>query len=220
MDSLVLLGSVAPTLIHHAAEEGFDLIAMSTHGRSGLSKFFYGSVAEELLRASPVPLLLVRPDFEPTRFRRILVPLDGSKRAESILSLATGFAKASGGELLIVTVLPAPQPERVTWHKVQESRGKVEAAGVPAKIVVRYGDPLKEILRVGQMREVDLIALSTHGRTGMERFRFGSVAEEILKKSKIPLLVQRTVGVLPRYQGGVRSKYKALRRLAEKVEKL
>lgn len=214
----VVTGDPVREIIGHALEGKFDFIAMTTHGRSGLSRLVFGSTAEELLRASPVPLFLVRPDVDPVRFRTILVPLDGSHRAETILPLACDFASSSGGKLLLVTVLPAKYPTPVTLSHVKGIRESVEDHGIEAQIVVRHGGPVKEILAVSEARKADLIAISTHGRSGLDRLRFGSVAESILRTLRLPLLVLRTAGMLPRYRALLsKGRYRARKELVERL---
>jgi nucleotide-binding universal stress UspA family protein len=119
----LLEGDVAATLCAHAADTGADLVVMATHGRGPLGRFWLGSVADEVLRRLPVPLLLVRPGEEPPdlaaepALRRVLVPLDGDPLAEQVLEPAAALAQLVGAEITLLRVVrpagpvPADLPE-------------------------------------------------------------------------------------------------------------
>ncbi len=187
----LVLGEVGPRIIQAAVKGKFDLIAMTTHGRSGLSKMLYGSVADDLLASSPVPLLLARPDAPVGEYKTILVPLDGSKRSEMILPLVIELGKASAGSLVFL----AAGVKRATQH-LQDACGRAVDAGVAAEAVSLDAKPAEAILATAANRKADLIAISTHGRSGKDRKTFGSVTEKILKQAKLPLLVKRTAGAI------------------------
>ncbi len=186
-----------------------SLIAMSTHGRTGLKRLTRGSVAERVLRASPFPLLLWNP-FRPSgigrggsaRFRKILVPLDGSKASARILPLVKAFARLNAARvtlLHVVTLTPTVgeyagivlTPSTQDIKKVLEPSRRL-LRGVTASIRVELGFPSESILAAAQREEADLIAMTTHGRSGISRWAFGSVAENVLRHSPLPLLIQRS----------------------------
>jgi nucleotide-binding universal stress UspA family protein len=216
-------GYPADVILETARTEGATLIAMSTHGRSGLARWFMGSTAEKVARASHVPLLLVRSfrrtaegDLEPMAagelpFRRILVPVDGSPTSMSILGPATKFAQLYGSEVLVLHVetpyippspilpgmevalpqnLPPPTPsdqDEVTAKAAE----RFTQAGMAAVRLTTAGEPASEILDLSVNRGMDLIALGTHGRSGLERWALGSVAERVLRSTEVPLLLVR-----------------------------
>jgi nucleotide-binding universal stress UspA family protein len=216
--SAVLLdGPVPATLAARARAAGAWLIALTTHGRGGLERIWLGSVADELARVSPVPLLLVRP--EPTaagaRFGRILVPLDGSKGGESILEPAARLARVAGDAELILFEVVQPV-EAAVWLPGRELsalvpaddllRSQQEAARVYLEETVRplvaaglrartrvevAGSVAAAILEVATEESADLVALATHGRSGLARLALGSVADKVVRASRTPVLVFR-----------------------------
>ncbi|NUN48135.1 MAG: universal stress protein [Candidatus Brocadiae bacterium] len=202
--SIVRVGGEAHTILEVARETGATLIAMATHGRTGLSRFVFGSVAEKVIRASEVPVLIMRsfdaavPGAARTRasevpFRRILLPVDGSEAALGAVPQLAAFAKACGAEVRVLGVVPAvgskPGDGEPLVHKATQI---LATAGVPVDPVVRLGDPASEILDASGRHEVDLIAMSTHGRSGVSRWVLGSVTEKVLRGSTVPMLLFRT----------------------------
>src|SRR5579863_6049559 len=108
VDTHVLSGKPAPTLVDMAVRGGFHLIVMCSRGKTGLKRLFLGSVAEDVLRRSPIPVLVVHPlapGAGKLRFKRIVVPLDGSNRSGSILPHVAPLAKATGARVLFTTVI-------------------------------------------------------------------------------------------------------------------
>lgn len=191
------------------------LTAMSTHGRTGPARWIIGSVAERVLRHSEQPMLLLNPTeqlqadaaTEPgvELFRKILVPLDGSSRSWQILPLAQWFASQFGARILLLhcpltemydDVLSSKAPTtgaQVAEDLLEPYRRDLEEAGV--EVETRVGDlhPSVEILRIVEQENVDLIAMTTHGRTGLARWAFGSVAEKVVHNSPVPVLLRRSV---------------------------
>jgi nucleotide-binding universal stress UspA family protein len=209
---------VAAALAAHAARLGAELIVMTTHGRGGFDRAWLGSVADDLVRRSAVPVLLIRPDVAgpPPRtgdgFAHALVPLDGSPLAEEILDRALGVG-AREYTLLRVVPIPATRlpADETYWTPVEEARmaegksaarryldsvaARVEAAGMPVNIaVVLDPDPARAIMRFATGSGVDLIAISTHARGGVARMLLGSVADKIVRGSTIPTLLARPRG--------------------------
>lgn len=200
-----VLGDPADVVLSRA--EGQSLVAMSTHGRTGPSRWIRGSVAERVLRACPAPLLLCNPAREgqapSERFARILVALDGSERSRSILPQVEALARLYGSRILLVRVVEVPVGEPALgltagpglkeiegWlgHEAQ----RLEQAGIPAEVHVPSGDPASELLGVVERQRPDLVALTTHGFSGLSRWLFGSVAENVLRHCPVPLFVKRT----------------------------
>lgn len=205
-------------LARYAAAIAADLVVMPTHGRGGLSRFWLGSVADALVRLSPAPLLLIRaPDGasasgRPPRIQRILVPLDGSARSAAIVAHAHRLGRLLGAELLLVrVVVPAAlgpaapfttptdfDPER-TRRDAAEARGYLEALaqrlagdGVVVQTRVVVADLVAPaILAECERGGSDLIAMSTAGRSGLRRLLIGSVADKVLRRAEVPLLLYR-----------------------------
>ena len=202
----LLHGSPAEELVKHAAEGGYDLIVMCTRGKTGLKRLILGSVAEEVLRISPKPVLVVHPSEKgaPTpAVRRIAVPLDGSHRSASILPAVADLATAMEAKVSFVTVVSPTRkddlPVEVVSENIFREQKTLQKRGLEVDIAILYGDPVTETLGYAERNHADLVAISTHGRSGLDRIRFGSVAEKILRKSTLPLLVIRTAAIPKQY---------------------
>jgi nucleotide-binding universal stress UspA family protein len=210
---VVVARDEAERIVDTARAQGYDLIALATHGRTGLDRWVRGSVAEKVLRAATVPVYVVNPrglvvaDDGVGAWRRILVPLDGSDRAASVLGLAGRFALAGGAEAELVLV-HVDEPDVPGVHPVGEVatrqaqaraeavlasyRERLERSGLRVRVAGRFGrDPAHELLSAAREHGADLIAMASHGRTGLRRWRFGSVAERVLREATTPLLVVR-----------------------------
>ncbi len=203
VDTAVLAGSPAAEIVHHAAGGGYDLIVMSSRGKSGLRRLVLGSVAEEALRLAALPVLVAHPvqrGAPAPRIRKIVVPLDGSHRSASILPFAGELARAQGSKIGFVTVVSPTKkedlPVEVAAKNLFREQKDLQEKGLEVELAVLYGDPATEILTFARNNQADLIALSTHGRTGLDRIRYGSVAEAILRRSRLPLLVLRTAAIV------------------------
>ncbi len=209
----------APTaILDAAAQDGADLIVMSTHGRSGLGRWVYGSVADRVLRAATIPMLLVPAactgSWPADRPLRILVPLDGSPLAEAALGPAAELARTLGAELLLLQVLEYPLPAVADggtymppWDQdadLAAARQYLEAIAdglratgqrVAVLAVAAPPSPVAQavttIAAVIQDEHVDAIAMGTHGRGGLARLVMGSVATGVLQHATVPVLVVR-----------------------------
>lgn len=175
-------GDTAFEIIRHAREGGFDLIALRTHCRAGASRLAFGSVAAEVLEHSTVSLFVTGPTYRPAeqlQIRRILVPLDGSAFSAEILKDVKPLAKIFGASVQV-------------FHCGQfEASVRSWANLVDARVEIAAGDPIKEILR--RSENVDLIAMATHGRSGLSRLILGSVAEAVVRASSVPVLLRRPI---------------------------
>jgi nucleotide-binding universal stress UspA family protein len=204
--SRVVTGDPAAKILEVAQELSVSLIAMSTHGRSGLSRAVRGSVAERVLRHASRPLLLVTPRVKPEgelAIRRILVPLDGSERSAEVLPIATSLAKLYGAELILfysieLAVMLDPIVSATPLITEAEATGLLEihrrrVTGVPTRTRVAMGPAAQMILEVASQEHVDLIAMTTHGRSGISRWFYGSTAEQVTRHTSIPLLIKRSV---------------------------
>jgi nucleotide-binding universal stress UspA family protein len=136
-------------------------------------------------------------------YKRILVPLDGSPLAARVLPHVQELAKSIGAEVVLLRVafahiFPAADPLEIQVTAVQEAETYVvewaktlQDAGVRAEGKVRYGDPVEEILDHVSWDHIDLIAMATHGRTGVKRVVLGSVVEHVLRRAPVPMLLLR-----------------------------
>lgn len=178
-------GSPAERILVVLGEQAPDLLALATHGQGSGQ----GSVAQRVVQESHVLTLLVNPSLESTTAwppERVLVPLDGSGHAERILPHARRMIPSTGTVVLAEVVRPgAASP----GSALDEPRRLLHAEGQQVEALVTEGEPAEGILRLAA--DVDLVALSTHGRTGVERWWYGSVAERVLRECPRPLLVLR-----------------------------
>lgn len=203
----IRFGDPATEILREIAAGGHDLVAMTTHGRSGLARVMFGSVALKVLQASPVPLLLFRPlqrpdgtlspveTSDPARFRRLLVPLDGSEAAEEILPAAEGFARTFGSKLHLFSAVPGGSEEAQHRRVAEEYLGRWQALfgtrGIKPLIEIRTGSAPEEALGAVRDLGLDGVAMTTHGRSGVPLAIYGSAAERILRDSGVPVLLLR-----------------------------
>ena len=220
VDSTVLLGHPAEEILTYAEKNKVGLIAMTTHGRSGIRRWALGSVAARIARHSPVPIWLVRTDVPEEAIRtewperRILVLLDGSERAEKVLPYVADHAKTGGAEVVLLRVLEPLSTLAVyapsmfaNWEELagqmmadQQEECNRYFAGLESQlgdegILVRSetlnGNVWNEIISYIEKDGFDLVALTSHGRSGVARWAVGSVAETLLRKCPVPLLLVR-----------------------------
>lgn len=216
----VIEGDPAQTIVHYALHNpSVKLIVMATHGRSGLSRWVFGSVAEKVLHGSSVPLLLVHSSeageqapISPTHhYETILVPLDGSLFAEQALDEAQEMAESTGATLVLVSVLASPDVWQSAYEVPSpiwlEEEEEIEASklnnylfktaerlrknGLRVTTHLSHGSPAEEILRHAEHSHADLIAMATHGRSGLQRLWLGSVALKVVQGARLPVLLVR-----------------------------
>jgi len=189
-----------------------DLIVMATHGRTGLGRWVYGSIADRVLRHAPVPVFLVPATvscaWTSDRAPRLLVPLDGSVLAEAALAPARELATDLGGEVVLMRVVESPAslaaPDYLAAAGYDEeaelaaARGylngvatALQDGGVRVEVVTSVGHPPTLIPMVAHDRGADLIVMATHGRSGLARLVLGSVGTGVLQRSAVPVLLTR-----------------------------
>lgn len=211
--SQFLSGTPAESILHLAEEAYVDLIAMSTHGRTGFGLVLLGSIAEEVVRNACPPVFLVpaqavvKPDPLP---RTILLPLDGTPLAETAIPTACQFAKNTGAVIHLVRIIEphggAEQSKKQPLSNhldnsqpisqqaacyLERMRLRLQLAGVVTRCQVTEGIPADTIVRIAHAENADLIVMSTHGRTGMERLVYGSVVSQVIGNTICPLLLMR-----------------------------
>ncbi len=179
------------------AQRPDSLVVMTTHGRSGLARLALGSVADQIVRQSGHPVVVVRPDKDRPEvehpIRHVLVALDGSALSEEVLPLALLVASGCGADLTLVRVAESEAEtagardylEGVAARIVGTIGGKPPAVRVPA------GRPAEGILDAASEIGADLIAITTHGRGGIGRWLTGSTTDRVLQGSHLPILVIR-----------------------------
>ena len=213
--TIVRHGPAAEAIVDYAEQENIQQIVMVTHGYTGIDRWTHGSVAERVLQSAGMPVLMVRAqeasgDLQQTMpCQRILVPLDGSEMAEQVLLSASLVAKAFEAEVILfrVPIVYASGPLVGEWYMPLE--GTFETAkqdvqvyldrvadhlnemGVNASTATRIGPVAKSIVEYAEANHIDLIAMCTHGRTGLARWALGSVADRVLRTGSIPILLVR-----------------------------
>ena len=185
-------GDPADEILRHARRLAADLIAMRTRCRRGLSRLVFGSVTAEVLRASRLPLLVTGPAARGggsrRRMRRLLVPLDGSARSARILAPAASLASFLGARVELLHAFRDRADPRPFEDRAAELRGH----GLEASVRLVQGDPAGRILERASDGGADLVAMATHGRTGVSRLLVGSVSEAVVAAAKVPVLLLRS----------------------------
>jgi len=201
----------APAIRRYVGDRGIDLVVMGTHGRRGFRSLLIGSVAEEVMRETPCPVLAVRqsdPPDVPGALRRILVPLDFSPQAAGAIRTAKALARIDGGTVHLLhivetAILPdfyyaaseslfLAEPEIRAEAARRLERLDRETDGDPpveVEIEVIGGHAASDIGRRATEWEADLVVLPTRGHEGVERLLLGSVADKVLRTTPVPVLV-------------------------------
>lgn len=200
-------GSVAEAILEAAAE--MDLIVMSSHGYAGLNRWLLSSVAERVLHSAPCPVLVIR---SPEPLRHVLLPLDGSPLSERALEPGLELAARLGGTVTLLRAIPMLEAslfERA--EKIEPGLGRrmeqdlhehAEAylreliaaharPGLTINSLVTHTPAADSILHYAETHPVDVIAMSTHGYTGLRRWVYGSVTEKVLRGAAYSMLVVR-----------------------------
>ena len=222
-DVALLDGRVADVLYEQGVSAGVDLVVMATHGRGPLSRVWLGSVADELVRRLPTPLLLVRPGetapdlAHPPAMRHVLIPLDGSALAEDILEPALELGRLMQTDYTLLRViepvivpdarlggnavsgldpvlLQAIQSEAQDYLERVAERLRSSSVHVQARVVTNRW-AAGAILEEAGSGATQLIALATHGRRGLGRLLLGSVADKVVRGASVPVLLRRSTAV-------------------------
>jgi nucleotide-binding universal stress UspA family protein len=208
-------GDAAETILEATSQDRDTLIAMATHGRSGAQRWLLGSVAEKVLRGTTNPLFLVRASAAKTAPQRIInsivVPLDGSPLAEQILSTVSNWAQALDLEVALIRAFEFPasayygSEEDLPHYDVFREKARKEAAvylkqqaealigkGVrTVSTLTLEGPAASEIISFAQTAPRAVVAMSTHGRSGVRRWILGSVTEKVVRHGDDPVLIVR-----------------------------
>jgi nucleotide-binding universal stress UspA family protein len=206
---------VTASIVEHAGEFEPDLIIMCAHGRSGIRDMLFGRIAQQVLAKGSTPLLLLQPmtsqrkAFNP---RRILLPLDSESIHDDSLPVAKGLAKAYNAELYLLCVIPTFSTLRgeeaatstilpattSALLDIKEQRAKEHLQGHLNELIgegfrtsaeIARGDPVQTIVNVAERSQTDLIVLSTHRKAGIDAFWARSVAPNVARRTRIPLLL-------------------------------
>jgi len=210
VETAVLSGPAAHTILTYAQENGVDLILMTTHGRSGLTRWSLGQVAHKVLRRAPCPVVILRSaqTLIPENIRRILAPLDGSPLAEAVLQQTVAAAVGLRAEMLLLqvvepgsvwsfgheeTAVPDPdvQAAQLYLAAVQQKIQALPLKGIQTSCHVTVGPVAESIIDFADENEIDLIVLSSVGASGIQSWMFGSVAERVMQGAHCATMLVR-----------------------------
>jgi nucleotide-binding universal stress UspA family protein len=207
----LLDGAPADTIALYALASYVDLVVMTTRGRSPQAHFSLGSVAHELVRWAPTPLLLVRPEDTPPDVarqpvcHRVLVVLDGSAASEQHLAHAIAIGTLLRAEYILVRVVEplraaygaardlaideqAPERRRAQAY-LDRVAARLRAQALCVYTYVVAGEPAAAILEHAHTHAADLIAMQAYAPCGVEQLLMGSLAEQVVRGSSIPVLL-------------------------------
>jgi len=211
---VLLDGEVVEMLSHYATSQVARLVVMTTHGRGGVSRMFLGSVADRLIRHLRCPTILATPDaafphaLAVGERRRVVIPLDGSRLAESVIDKVLAAYPPREVVLELLSIVPIPSPiagaiSRVTWRPeaIQEGADsandylrsvatRLHEMGVTVETGVLVDEQVAgAVVRYAVEKKAGLIAIATRGLTGIQRAFLGSVADKVVRSAGIPVLV-------------------------------
>jgi nucleotide-binding universal stress UspA family protein len=213
----IVSGQPAKVIVDYAAAIQADLIVMGTHGRSGVAHLLLGSVAERVVRGAPAPVLTIR-TAPAGSLTHILVPTDFSETADAALEYAFQIAERFGASVQLLHVLDDPfvtdgftaeayiaeaPTLRTAMLKDAQAKLKHRAWARDGRVTVAsevlFGHGAKTIAEYAAERDVDLIVLGTHGRTGVAHLLLGSVAERLVRIAPCPVLTVRHAAARKEY---------------------
>ena len=208
-------GDAGTRILETRAAVDADVVVMATHGRSGIQRAILGGVAQHVLGASPVPVLLLKPGGKRINaVTRLLVPVDGSPGGALALGAASALARASEADITVVQAVP-PLPTWMygaelgyasseyldpAWEEDSMAAAQAYVDGLAARMGkggfnvharALRGEVAATIDAVASELDVDLIVMSTHALTGPARALLGSVADEIVRTAQRPVLLMR-----------------------------
>jgi nucleotide-binding universal stress UspA family protein len=211
----VVYGGPADSILAYTGKHHIDLIIMATHGVGGLRRWWLGSVSEKIVAHSTTPILLVHSkqvrEIDRDRavsFKRILAPLDGSDTGEAALHHAAEIAQKAGAFIILLHVIPEVHTveSRILGKEfdkfvkamhdagqqyLDKVKARLESRGIDVVTRISRGDPAETIVDTAIHERADMIAMSTHGRSGIARWVLGSVADKIIHESRLPMWLVR-----------------------------
>lgn len=194
----VAIGNPAQTIAEEA--EDYDMVVMTTHGRTGFSRFFLGSVSEKVLRTSRIPVLIVNEQRELAELNRIMLTTDFSDHSKEAFPIAAEIARKAGAKLELINIFPydPQQSEEPDEPKLQLRRQRLNVLAkellheasdlLETKVIVSTGTPHEAILNYNLSNPHDLIVMSTVGRTGIDYLMVGSTTANVARNVKSPVL--------------------------------
>ena len=213
--AIATIGGPAEEILRVAEEEGCGLIAMSTHGRNPVGRSILGSVTDRVIHASNVPVLAVTPERakkyreEGAPLTTIVVPLDGSELAQRALPYVERLARILSMEVLLARAVRTEHPtytdtelgirvpdfteevNREASEYLEQVAEHLRDKGLTVRSQLLMGSAARALLNLAHETPQNLIAMTTHGRTGLSRWMMGSVASTLVRRSGSPVLVIR-----------------------------
>ena len=209
----------APAIVEHAHRRQMDLIVLGTHGRRGLRHLLLGSVAEEVLRRAPCPVLVVHgQDVDPpAQVRHVVAPVDFSEHASVALAQAKHLAALYGARLTVLYVaeehmvpffsdtgIPSftlmkidPDIVAKAGAALQQLDTRTEGPEVSTTYAVRNGQPPTEVIGFARDEQADFIVMATRGLAGVQRGMIGSVTERVVRTAPCPVWTVHPVAEAP-----------------------
>jgi nucleotide-binding universal stress UspA family protein len=204
----IVTGNPASEIMWNVDNDNIDLIVMASRGSSVESAWALGNIAAKIVRIAAKPVILIRQqvkdgELHPERLvRKILVPLDGSRVGEAALPHAEALARKLGAELVLFHAAePAPWPMikardengvKIASAYLDDIVEKIQKQGLLVTSHLVTGYPAEEIINYVETNAIDLIAISTHGRSGVGRWAIGSVTDKLLYAGNTPILVEHS----------------------------
>jgi nucleotide-binding universal stress UspA family protein len=229
---IVSAGNPAEQIVDLAPFENADLLVMTTHARTGLSRLVLGSIATGVLRLTDRPTILFRPADDKTKFNladalssyptpteapRMVISLDGSPEAETVVMPAADLAAMLGATVYLVRVEMPPVPveyghiiedygavygreimnenkqrKEAAYHYLDKVEAQLSEKGTNCVKVVRFGEAADQIIGVATEVSATLLVMATHARGRIGQFMLGSVSEEVMRRSHLPVLMLHT----------------------------
>jgi nucleotide-binding universal stress UspA family protein len=206
---MIQTGQPAAQIVAVAEAANEPLIIMTTHGRGGIGRVVFGSVADKVLRGVSAPLLLIRsgtPATTQANVQTIMVPIDGSAFSEVAIPYAELLARVFKAEVRLVRVIEAtyvttgtvlapaaaaeaiPEVREATEYLAGVAQ-RLRDNGIRVQTQVLEGFPTNQLLAYEKESGADLVVMATHSRTGLGRLVYGSVAERVLNNGAVPVLM-------------------------------
>lgn len=206
VSTMILEGEPSNAVVGATTDGTFDLVVVGTHGRTGLSRVLMGSIAEKIVRRSRCSVLVVRPDDAAKPFTHVLCPIDDSESAQHALRLAAMLARVEHARLTLLNVVELTlyagrKPVQYIQYLERSASGLLDKAlaevrGTVPSAVARTatGSPGGQTLALlDEDPTIDLVVMGSHGRGGIKRVLFGSVAEKVMRYARCPVLVARSL---------------------------
>lgn len=209
----VVYGNAAEEIIKFAEKSNVDLIVITTHGYSGIKRWILGSVTHKVLVGTTAPTLLIHsksPEVAQVGIKKVLLPLDGSELSEQSIPYVEALAPGTGAEIILLRVVEPLLPPTIEFAAAVDSsqayrlmaeeqqlaekylgdlKDKLTKKGLNIKPVVVVGKAADSVVEIADKEKVDLIAMTTRGRSGLSRFVYGSVTSKVHGVAQQPVLL-------------------------------